>query len=44
MSIYCPNCNLKKLEEVFKLEPLVCENCGHEYTLVFTGKIYGEGK
>mgnify|MGYP001582823909 CR=1 FL=1 len=44
MSITCPECKKNKLEEVSKIQPLVCENCGREYYLEFTGKIYQEGE
>lgn len=44
MTITCPKCKKNSLEEVFKLEPLVCEKCGREFKLQFTGKIYKEGE
>lgn len=44
MGIHCPNCNQTEVKEVSAFDPLVCQRCGYEYRLEFTGKIWKEGE
>jgi len=43
MTLTCPHCENCAVEEMDENE-FVCHNCGREYTLEFTGKIYKEGE